>query len=270
MMRLISWNTAHRTSRCADQVQALLTQSPDVVAVQEVLKNGVPGLCEEFKRTELSHVVDSFRLAENHAELTGHRQYGELIASRWPLRPLPAADFPVPWTERILSAIVATPWCDVELHTSHIPPGVSNGWKKIEMLEGIYKRLACPSERPRILCGDFNTPREELADGQVVTWAQAIKHGQIVLRRKRGQRWDEGERNVLTGLAKFDLPDVFRRIHGYGVPAFSWIAGNGKPRRFDHVFASARLNATQCDYLQNPRERGLSDHCPIEVTFEPR
>ena len=40
------------------------------------------------------------------------------------------------------------------------------------MFEGIYRRLACSSDRPRILCGDFNTPQKEMADGEVVTWGQ--------------------------------------------------------------------------------------------------
>jgi exodeoxyribonuclease III len=143
--------------------------------------------------------------------------------------------------------------------------------EKIEMLEGIYKRLACPSERLRILCGDFNTPQEELPDGEVITWAWTIRRGSRKLRKERGQRWDDGERNVLAGLAKFDLADVFRRIHGYGhdPKAFSWRAGNSKLRRFDHVFASARLNANQCDYVHDLRESGLSDHSPIEPTFNP-
>ena len=30
---------------------------------------------------------------------------------------------------------------------------------KQEMFEGIFKRLACTSKIPRILCGDFNTPQ---------------------------------------------------------------------------------------------------------------
>lgn len=166
--------------------------------------------------------------------------------------------------------MVSAPNGEIELHTTHIPPGVSNGWTKIEMLEGLYKRLARSSEDPRILCGDFNTPREESPD-RVITWAQRVKKDRsVVLRKERGKRWDDGERNVLTGLAEFDLVDVFRRIHPHDFEAFSWKANNGRVRRFDHVFASARLNPVQCEYLQGPRKRGLSDHTPIEVVFNPR
>jgi endonuclease/exonuclease/phosphatase family metal-dependent hydrolase len=38
-------------------------------------------------------------------------------------------------------------------------------------------------------------------------------------------------------------------------------------RRFDHVFASQELNVVRCEYLDEPRSSGLSDHCPMEVEF---
>lgn len=139
------------------------------------------------------------------------------------------------------------------------------------MLEGIYERLARQHSRPTILCGDFNTPQVELRDGTAITWAWKItKTGKRVLVRERGQLWDDAEQNVLTGLARFDLADAFRRIHGYSVEDFSWKTRNGIRRRFDHVFASAQLNPVQCDYLHALRAHGLSDHSPIQVTFDPQ
>jgi hypothetical protein len=60
------------------------------------------------------------------------------------------------------------------MHTTHIPPGVTNGWTKIEMLAGVYRELAHPSVIPRMLCGDFNTPQLELPTGEVMTWGQRI------------------------------------------------------------------------------------------------
>jgi hypothetical protein len=44
-----------------------------------------------------------------------------------------------------------------------VPPGPTRGLVKVEMLEALHNRLATSAKRPRILCGDFNTPR--LADG---------------------------------------------------------------------------------------------------------
>jgi endonuclease/exonuclease/phosphatase family metal-dependent hydrolase len=274
-LKLISWNTAGRTGKCPDQVKALLDQNPDVIALQEVLSEGRRRFREELERchAELKHVLDSFELAQDLDLLRGRRRYGELIASRWALIRMPPADFPVPWTERVLSAIISTPWGEVELHTAHIPPGSAKQekWKKVEMLEGIYERLTRQHSRPTILCGDFNTPQAELPDGTVITWAWRItKSGKRVLERATGQRWDDAEQNVLTGLMRFDLADAFRRIHGYSVEDFSWKTRNGIGRRFDHVFASAQLNPVQCRYLHDLRERGLSDHSPIQVTFNPK
>jgi exonuclease III len=156
---------------------------------------------------------------------------------------------------------------------THIPPDSAKQekWKKVETLDGLNKRLTRPRGRPTILCGDFNTPQAELPDGTVITWAWRItKSGKRVLERARGQRWDDAEQNVLTGLVRFDLADVFRRTHGYSVEDFSWKTRNGVGRRFDHVFASAQLNPVQCDYLHELRERRLSDHSPIRVTFNPK
>jgi exonuclease III len=274
-LQLISWNTAGRTGICRDQVRALLDQNPDIITLQEVLSKARCRFREELERchAELKHVVDSFELAQQLDLLRGRRKYGELIASRWALMPMPPADFPVPWTERVLSAIISTPWGDIELHTTHIPPGSAKQekWKKVEMLEGIYQRLARQHNRPRILCGDFNTPQAELSDGTVITWAWRVaQSGKKVLSKATGQRWDDAERNVLIGLMGFDLADVFRRIHGYPVKDFSWKTWNGVGRRFDHVFASAQLNPVQCNYLHDWRERGLSDHSPIQVIFNPK
>ncbi len=78
------------------------------------------------------------------------------------------------------------------------------------------------------------------------------------------------ERSVLTGLSAHDMPDVYRKLHGYGSLDFSWFNRNGQGRRFDHVFASRGLDATGCRYLHRLRETGLSDHSPVEVIFAPR
>jgi exonuclease III len=167
---------------------------------------------------------------------------------------IPDEDCGLPWPERLLSAVVDTPSGAVEIHTSYVPPGSSNGWLKVETFEGIFRRLARPSALPRILCGDFNSPQVERADGRVVTWGESVADdGTITVDRERDGRWDQAERSVLCGLAEHDLADVFRQLHGYGVQDASWFFtrhGKTTGRRFDHVFASRRLNAVACEYLQ--------------------
>ena len=141
------------------------------------------------------------------------------------------------------------------------------------MFEGIYGRLACQSDIPRILCGDFNSPQLETTDGRIVTWGQRVREdGEAVV--KRGyEEWDAGERKVLEGLAEYDLPDVYRSLNGYEVQQFSWfLKRKGQvvvKRRFDHIFASRVLNAVECKYLGDVVEQGLSDHAAIEAVFEP-
>lgn len=203
------------------------------------------------------------------------RTLGVLVASRWPVALLERAEALVPWPEKVLSATVATPNGSLELHAVHVPNGSANQWVKIETLQGIAKLLSCSSAVPRILCGDFNTPKHELPDGRIVTWAQDLQlDGTIRTQKYRKGRaadeWDEGERAVLLGLSGWDLPDVFRQLHGYEVQGHSWVfrgKGTERLRRFDHVFASKALDARECRYVHELREGSLSDHSPIEVVF---
>jgi len=178
----------------AEQIESLKFRCPDIVALQEVtlpILNSYPPLLSSIG---LHHIVASFHLSREKDELKGPRRYGEIIASRWRLSPMKPEFFPVPWKERVLSAKVITPMGNIELHTTHIPPGSSNGWIKIEMLEGIYKRLARQTKIPRILCGDFNAPQEERPSGEVLTWAQRISaRGDVQYRKHRGNGGIEGK-----------------------------------------------------------------------------
>jgi exonuclease III len=280
-MHLISWNVNGRVTRLGAQSHALHQRHPDLVALQEVVPTTVAQWRAHLAHSGLVYCVDSFAL-QDQAPTERHRRYGELLASRWPLTPLPPTAVAVPWPERMLSAVLASPWGTIELHTTGIPPGVSHGWLKVEMLEALYSRLACPASCPRLLCGDLNTPQAESADGHMTTWGQVITaNGRVrTWKTKRdrsgrvdtGDRWDAAERNVLAGLAAFGLPDVFRALHGYDVVAWSWYwQGRHRRigRRFDRVFASPQLHAVQCHYLYAWREMGLSDHAPLEVHFAP-
>ncbi len=167
---------------------------------------------------------------------------------------------------------IDAPWgMTIELHNVHIPDGSTYELGKIETFEGVFKRLACPADatRPRILCGDFNTPREELLDGRIVTWGQIKdENGSIAwdLRvmgdPEYAKRWDRGERLILDTLQLYDLSDVYRRLHGYGVTETSW-----RNRRYDHIYASEPLNARTCEYLRALDE--LSDHRPVMAHFAP-
>ena len=275
-MRLISWNLNGRRAKAHDQVAALLAREPDVVALQEVTRSTLPLLQAALIHGGLLHVADSFSLTPTTFQAVGPRKYGQITASRHPLTAAAPKRFRVPWPERVLSVHINCGGRDLEVYNTHVPPGSSNGWVKIDALEGIFAALAVPAAHPRILCGDFNTPQAELPSGEVVTWAQRRTAGggwRVVGKRqgRAGSDWDAGERRVLTGLAAFDLVDVYRALHGYEVSESSWVLarhGEETGRRFDHVFASRELHPVSCCYLHNLRTNGLSDHAPIEATFE--
>ena len=273
-MKLISWNIAHRTGCCEAQVQAIVGRTPDVIALQEVTRDSARQLVPLLKARCFPFVDQTCSRKVSRNEPAA-RCLGEMIASRWPIARMPNEECGMPWPERLLSVIVQAPFGDVELHTAYIPPGCSHEWLKVETLEGIFKRLARVSERPRILCGDFNTPQEEHVDGRIVTWAECVApSGDVVLDKSLGtpERWDKAERDVLQGLRAHDLPDVFRSLRGYETQEFSWFVTRKNPatgRRFDHVFASPRLNPTSCEYVHAFRESNLSDHSAIEVCFQP-
>jgi exonuclease III len=278
-VNVISWNLAGRLRRIPQQCEVLASREPDLVALQEVTQPGLAWLRMLLANDGLIHQADSFEVAPCPAILTGSRQYGLLIASRYPMHPWGPGRFSVPWPECILSVDLDTPSGPVEVHTTHIPPGVTNGWIKIEMLEGLYAGLARPSTIPRILCGDFNTPQLELATGEVITWGQRISSkGVAVIRQHirggKGVCWDRDERQILLGLAAYDLYDVYRRLHGYESQACSWYPVRKDPqrqaclvgRRFDH-FASTAFTPESCTYLQIFRASGLSDHAGLEAVL---
>jgi endonuclease/exonuclease/phosphatase family metal-dependent hydrolase len=264
-VRLISWNVEHRISSLGEQVAALLDRGPDIVALQEVTVATAPKLRELLAGAGLAHAADSTSLASTHG-----RRYGQLVASLWPLRPLPPVSAS-PFPERVLSVTVDAPFGEAEIHVAHVVPGSRQGWRKIEMLRAIYHRLAGLSLKPRILCGDFNEPQAELPDGEIVTSRHRTRRdGSLVVRRGRSEEWERGVRSVLEGLAEFDLPDVYRSLHGPAVVEFSHVVqSTGRGYRYDHVFASRALNPVACRYLHEPRERGLSDHSAIEADFNP-
>lgn len=273
-MKLITWNLNGRRNRTLRQVEALAAHGPDIVAPQEVTVHSLPDLRTALAAWGLRHIVDGFAAIP---PTDRPRKYRQLVASRFPVR-LNGEAIPVPWPEAVLATIVESPHGEIELYNCHIPPGSQYGWTKVETFEGIFKHLAQPTTRPRILCGDFNTPQAERADGTVITWGQLISDSGAVeikrcLRGGPGERWDAAERSILTGLAAHDLADVFRQLHGYGVSEFSWRLkrhGTFTDRRFDHVFASAALSPVECRYVHAWRESGLSDHTALEVVFAPR
>ena len=171
MLSVISWNTAHRTGKLSRQVAAILDREPDIVALQEVTASTQPRLACGLAKGGLKHFACSLDSGDGTESRSGPRRYGVAIASRFPLQQESRLSLPVPWPEKTLSCVVHCSFGPVEVHSAYVPPGSSNGWIKIETFEGIYHGLSqTKTAHPRILCGDFNSPKEEHADGTVVAW----------------------------------------------------------------------------------------------------
>ena len=271
-MRLLTWNLNSRR-KVAEQVAAIAARSPDIVALQELTLISTMSWRDVLPLAGLPNVVDSFSSSPSW-EPKGPRRYALIVASRFPLTYVtwPHA---VPWPERILSVEVLTLRGAINVHTTHIPPGCTNGWLKVKMLEAVSAVISAQSSTASILCGDFNVPQAETAEGRIVTWGEDIIDGKprLLARRKGGdgRHWDAAERIVMEGGAQRQLIDAYRHLHGYGRQEFSWFVKRKERRigrRFDHVFCSRDLVVKRCEYLHDLREAGLSDHSALELDFE--
>jgi exodeoxyribonuclease-3 len=257
-VRLITWNVARRVQALPDQAAALAGRAPDVVALQEVTERTWPLWRQALARIGLPHARCSLEQADRNREPLSRRRTGVVLAARAPLAD--EARLPLPWPETTLAAGVDR----VAVHAVHVP-NAANGWVKVETLEAIRAGIAAGAG-PRVLCGDLNTPRRELPDGTVISFA---RDSRARLRPERGTEWDDDELGVVPGLRDFGFADAFRAVHGYSrrEPSWTWrrIAGHGGGYRIDHVFASAELEPTAAVYHHDWRDGGLSDHAPLEV-----
>ena len=146
-MRLITWNTARRRARLQEQLAFLESRKPDIAALQEVTPGTLEFLEEGLLELGLEHVRCSL---PSEGLSSPKRRMGVLVASRWPLGQSSTL-IDSPWPEKALSASVAGPGGPVGLHMVHVPPGSSNGWVKVDVLEAVYGALARPHDRPTIL-----------------------------------------------------------------------------------------------------------------------
>lgn len=261
-MRLLSWNVNRARAKLAAQAEAVLARSPDLVALQEVTASTLP-VWTELLAGELPHISSSLHDAPLDRRPAGPRRHAPLVAARWPLTAMAAPA--LPWPEVLASAVVDHPAGSFELHSLHVPNS-RNGWVKVETLEGVHALLAARAPLPRILCGDFNTPRKETHEGEIVTFARD-RHRRV--RPERGERWDLAEQSLLGGLRDAGMVDVFRHLHGFERREISW-AWPRFPRsgyRLDHVIASLALEPIRFEYLHELRAAGLSDHSAVEVEF---
>ncbi len=269
-MRLITWNLNARTNKkdLTEQCDYLQKGDFDVITLQEVLL-GSEGFIKEYFSNK--SVLSSFDLVKDKSVLVNKRRYGQIIISNGSISEI--KEFAsVPFPERVLSCSTL----NFEVHTTHVPPGSSNGVRKVEHFEGLYKFLSNRNTQNLILTGDFNSPKQELMTGEVITWAQKVNSSgkvRIAINSKwrdecTGERWDLAERNVIKSHTNLDLKDAFRYKHGYKKESFSWFTNKGVGRRYDHIFCSSGIDVADAFYDQTPRIRKISDHSPLIATLK--
>jgi exodeoxyribonuclease III len=187
----------------------------------------------------------------------GRQARGVRTAARVPVGRLPPpAD--VPWPERILCCTVG----DVEVVNLHSPISPAPDLAKVRTHEAVAAYLAHAPPRARVLCGDLNTPRRELPDGEILTFAHDSAGR---LRPERGERWNQAERALVHGLRERGWVDAFRALHGYGEREASWtFHGDRGGWRLDHVLL-LDLQPTGATYAHEWRRLGLSDHSALIV-----
>jgi exonuclease III len=252
-VRVITWNVNRRVSVLAGQAAAVAGREPDVVALQEVTARTWPLWRAALETIGLPHAACSLDGADPDRRPATRRRTGVLIGSRTPLSP--AEPLAVPWPETTLAALVD----GVTVHVAHVP-NAANGWIKPDTLAALRAGLEEESG-PRVLCGDFNTPRRESPDGSVISFARDTRGR---LREERGERWDSAELGVVPGLRDLGFADAFRSVHGYASKEPSWVWQHGGGWRLDHIFASG-LEIEAAVYHHAWRDDGLSDHSPREA-----
>ena len=256
-MLLVSWNVAGRKSRLHEQAERVLATEPDLICLQEVTPVTAAGWGERLAEAGLEAVVAPLPKVRE-----GSRPLAVLIAAREPLEIVPLEG--VPWPERVLAARAGP----LEIVNVHSPISAKAGLVKVLTHEAVFRHVAVGTG-PRLVLGDLNTPRKEMADGSVWTFARD-RYGR--LREDRGERWDAAESALIRGLEPRGFRDAFRELNGFEhkEPSWEWPQWGGG-YRLDHLIASAAVTVTACTYRHDwRRDDRLSDHSALVAQLSVR
>jgi exonuclease III len=246
-VRILTWNVAGRVTRQAEQAEAVAAIAADVIALQEVTPRTWPLWREALGPNAL------WSLEPPAPARGGPRPLGVVLAAMFALERVPVGD--VAWHERAIHARGG----GVDLLSVHSPISPSPELAKVRFHEGLLAHLRALTG-PAVLAGDLNTPRRELPDGSLLTFAH---NSDGSLRPERGERWDAAEQALLRALG---WHDAFRALHP-DAKARSWTWPNGGGYRLDHVLVTPGVEVLTATYLHELRESGLSDHSGLVVDF---
>ena len=278
---ILTWNLNGRTNKSTidKQTDLISNFSPDIVTLQEVTKNSLEKIKNNLRDIGYNNIISSFELTEDQTILIRKRKYGQIIASKFDLIARSSNKFNIPYQERVLSVKANIQNKHINIHTTHVPPGSTNGIVKVNHLNGIYDYFSYNNTELNILSGDFNTPKIEDSKLGLLTWGQKLtKRNEIIFSKEKesdkcsAKEWDKAERNIMLGLPKLGLIDVFRYLYSYDTEDYSWISKRkGKivsRRRYDHIFASDKFNFISAYYIHSPLETNISDHSILIANIE--
>ena len=160
------------------------------------------------------------------------------------------------------SRIVTARLPQLTVASVYVPNGGKDFPAKMRFLESLASLTDTynASNRPLVLCGDFNVARTDMDVHPKERKPNAI-----------GQRPDE--REVLERIIAHGLADVHRRLEPDNPDLFTWWAPwrNMRQRnigwRLDLVLATAGIAATTVSCVVQ-REFGTSDHGPVIAVFD--
>jgi len=262
VINVLSWNVAGRRDQLAAQLERVLGQNPDVLALQELTASTYAPWCAGLLEAGYS-VVSTVDLLSVPYPPPIKRKNFNLLAARHTVALLPGLSFPdaeqaaVAFPEKYLATQVVCDGLVIEVHNAHLPPGSTRGIIKPHAFQAIRRRLDEATDQPQILCGDFNSPASEDEEG-VTTWGH--KHPSL------RAMWDEAEQGVLQHPR---LRDVYRSLRTHG-DEFEWShRTRSGPKRYDHIYVSEELEPRSCRYWSEWVNEGLSDHAAVEAELTP-
>jgi len=260
---ILSWNV-NRRKNVVPQAELIARFAPDVIALQEIIGGSAPAWHRVLQEMGYRFIDSSLDLVSDE-ERKGPRQFGVLVAAKRPGKRLDPK-IPLVWPERLLLADIEG--CGPFL-TTYVPPGVTNGWVKIDTLEHLWDIARAFPKGTCTVTGDLNAPQIERPDGTVATWGERIrKDGSTSLIASRGERWDRAERMFFESIAELGLKDAFRARHGFDAVDHSWAwraKGRVVPYRFDHIFVCDDREVLDFQYVHEAIDLKLSDHSPAVV-----
>lgn len=165
--------------------------------------------------------------------------------------------------EKYLAAMVIVDGVEIDVHNAHLPPGVSRGLIKVHAFEAIRRRIDVDTHVARVLCGDFNAPVEEDADGPISQssgpWSESDQ-----------ERWKMAEKRIVDSLAMRDvyldvtLPSRFLPLISQGAGTDAWATDTTTSSRPSKSITKSC--AYLSDWLEADNADGrLSDHAPVEA-----